>query len=569
MTIFEEINKIKIEDILTATWIRFSQHWDVLNLFDNWKPTDWWKADLVRWIVSNFSVHKTYRATWDRITFVMWQLWIDKWAAVIWFKETFKLSDDKKDNIPDLPFEDKKPTTKELIDIWIDTRKRILTKWNWLSKLNDDQINYLVSRWIDYLKVDKYIKNNLWYVCCSLYDEKWIITIQNRSITEKKFMIEKWTNSKWCFISDINKEIKKVYVVEWMFDFLTLAQFWVNTIWLKSVHDWLDMVRAFYKKWYEIILIPDNDDAWQTVIDNLKDIKFSLFDLKWYEVKDINELLISSELWEWIIEAIELDRTKEPKNIDMAFKKFDEIKTIFKQRWKLWQPWPFEILDKETQWIIEWKVYTIWWFSNTGKSQFSYEYARYFLKQWKKVVYISIEVDTWLLLWYIAKAYYKKQFDSILNWSSKIDRDDFSNLFLYDNISTLDWIIKTVELEKPDIVFIDFIQWINCSWQWEYEKMTMLAWEIQKMAIRNQCVVFNLSQVNNDSRDKEWSKVMLKWSWALFQSSDVIFILYEEMFDLKLAIAKNKFWKKWQVFILNIDFNTWVIKVNKELCKWF
>ena len=565
MTIFDQINQIKIEDILKSVWIRYSQKWNVLNLFENWNPTDWWKADTTTNIISDFANKRAY---WDRITFIMRHLAIDKWAAVIWFKDMFHLEDEKKE----LPAKEVLQSnlltnTSDNIENLKEVKRKVFDKWNSLTQLNDTQINYLGSRWIDYIKVKDYIKNNNWYVSCALYDELWIISIQNRSITEKKFMIEKWTNSKGCFLSSINKSNKIVYVTEWMFDFLSLAQFWVNTIWLKSVHDWLDMVRAFYKKWYEIVLIPDNDEAGNTIIENLKDIKFSLLKLAPYEVKDINELLVWSWMWNDIIELIESDREREPMNIDLAFKKFDWIKEIFLWRWKLWIDGPFKELDLETQWIIEWKVYTIWWFSNTWKSQFSYEYAQYFLRAWKKVAYFSIEVDTGLLLWYIAKAFYKREFNLILNWTVPLNKNDFKNLYLYDNINTLDWIIKTVELEKPDVVFIDFIQWFHCSWVWEYEKMTMLAGEIQKMAIRNNVIVFSLSQVNNDSRNKEWAQVMLKWSWALFQSSDVIFILYEDMREIKLTIAKNKFWKKWQNFNLKIDFNSWNIKITKDEIK--
>lgn len=71
--------------------------------------------------------------------------------------------------------------------------------------------------------------------------------------------------------------------------------------------------------------------------------------------------------------------------------------------------------------------------------------------------------------------------------------------------------------------------------------MTKIAGELQQLAIRNNIVVFNLSQVNNDSRNKEGGTVMLKGSGALFHSSDVIFILYEDSGQLKVMISKNKF----------------------------
>lgn len=90
-------------------------------------------------------------------------------------------------------------------------------------------------------------------------------------------------------------------------------------------------------------------------------------------------------------------------------------------------------------------------------------------------------------------------------------------------------------------MFLDFIQGFDCHGASEYEKMTKLATEIQQMAIRNNIVVFTLSQVNNDSRNKDGGSVTLKGSGALFASSDVIMILSEDGGEVKLTIAKNKF----------------------------
>lgn len=557
MNIFDQINYISLESILLRVWIQTKRVINTLYLYENWKATDWWKWDVIHWTVTDFSKERAY---WDRITFIMRYLNLGKRETVLWFKTNFWLTDETE--IKSSSLSTNKP---EIMENDKETKIKVQEKWDSLSVLNEEQISYLNDRAIDYTKVDKYIKNNNWYVSCALYDLKWIISIQNRSIVEKRFMIEKWTNSKWVFISDIDKDKKFVYVVEWMFDFLTLAQFTTNVIWLKSSNDWYEVVREFYNKWYKIILIPDNDDAWRFVINKLSDIKVSIFDLSWYEVKDINELLVESKWWEKLLSFIEEERTKEPLNIDWAFSKLEKIKDIYKNNnWRLWQSSPFLNIDKYTQWIIEWKVYTIWWFSNTWKSQFSYEYAQYFLKQWKKVAYFSIEVDTWLLLWYIAKAYYKQKFSDILWWTMEIKKDLFKNLYLYDNINSLDMLSKTIELERPDIVFIDFIQWFECQWNSEYEKMTKLATEIQHLAIKYNIVIFNLSQVNNDSRNKDGWSVTLKGSWALFHSSDVILIIHEDAWSLKLTIAKNKFWKKFKEFDLKIEFETGLISLTES-----
>lgn len=87
-------------------------------------------------------------------------------------------------------------------------------KWASLPPMNAEQRAYLKSRSIDPDKVSKYAKDNGGRVSCGIYDESGIITLQSRDINEKRFMIEKGTSSKGCFVSDINKDVKRAYVVE-------------------------------------------------------------------------------------------------------------------------------------------------------------------------------------------------------------------------------------------------------------------------------------------------------------------------------------------------------------------
>lgn len=567
MNIFDQINTIPLETILTGVGVAFKPVGNTLCLLENGNETDGWKWDIINWNVTDF-VGK--RAFGDRITFVMRYKNISKHDAVIWFRDTFHLIDDKKESsYEDSPQRLFPITQEQNMETTNEVKTDMLAKWNSFSSLNGEQIAYIKSREIDPEKVKKYIKNNSGYVSCAIYDLTGLISIQNRSVKEKKFIIEKGSNSRGCFLSDINKEVKLVYVVEWMFDFLTLAQHGVNVIGLKSAKDGLDVVRAFYARGYKIVLIPDADEAGQYMVKEFSDIKYSLLDLSVYEVKDINELATELKCGDGIIDLIESDRTREPINIDWAFEKLGTIQHVFQNNgWRLGTSSPFPLLDKYTQGIIKGKVYTIGGYSNTGKSQFSYEYAQYFLKQWKKVMYFSVEVDTGLLLAYIAKAYYKQNFQDILSGKLVLNKEYFKNLYLYDGISNLDIIIKTIELEKPDVVFLDFVQNLNCPGASEYEKMTKIAVDVQQMAIRNNMVVFSLSQVNNDSRNKDGASTTLKWSGSLFASTDVIFILFEEEWSLKLSITKNKFWKKNKTFDLKIDFETGNIVLNENYLGW-
>lgn len=153
--------------------------------------------------------------------------------------------------------------------------------------------------------------------------------------------------------------------------------------------------------------------------------------------------------------------------------------------------------------IIEGKVYTIGAFSNVGKSNFSYEYARHAIKAGKRVMYFSTEVDRGLLLCHLAKFVYRTSQDFIMKNPGQIDPSNFRNTLLYDNVRNLSDIDRMVRLERPDVVFIDFAQNVHCPGSSENERMTNYATTIQQMAIDTNATVFSLSQVNNASRFME------------------------------------------------------------------
>lgn len=576
MSIFDDINAIELWDVLSRLWIRYERHGNNLELYEWDKYTDGWRWDVNKWFIKDFAWK---RAEWDRITFVMAHLWLNKWEAVDWFVEKFSLEDSKwKSNTQisisnsDIIWMLAKNTEKaQELSAAQKASINITAKWESLPDLNEQQIEYLKSRMIDAEAVKAYVKDNHWFISCAIWNEQWrMISIQWRSSWEDKaYRIEKWTNSKWCFISDINREVRKVYVVEWMSDFLTIAQFWVNTIWMKSATDWESVVIEFFNRWYEIIMIPDTDEAWQNMLSKFESIKYSLMDLKPFNVKDINELLVQSQWsWEDLLDIIEEYRTKQPKNIDSAIAKFWELKTIFQSRWwKLGIESPFPVLDKYIWWIIEGKVYTIGAYANTGKSQFSYEFAQKLLSQWKKVGYFSLEVDSWMLFSYMVKARYKEDYKSILMGNIWFKRSDFENLYIYDNIRKFDQIRKTIELEKFDVVFIDYLQAISYPWTW-WEKTDNLMFDIQWTAIDNNCTVFLLSQVTNDSKwKKDWWEITLKWGGGIMSASDVVMTLAYDTWLLNLDIIKNKFGKRW-TFLVNYDFDKWVYKIMECAKEW-
>ncbi len=559
--IFDQINAIELNEVLDAVGIHYDVHGVNLELYQDNVATDGWRGDTVRWFIKDFS--GKWRAEWDRITFIMWYLSLEKWAAVNWYKEKFWLIDTPKTNEPSTI------SNSELLNIIgqapVAYKINIKNKWESLPDFNDAQRKYLISRWVDPDKIKGIAKNNNGYICCPIYDMTGMITLQSRSILAEgpRFMIEKGTNSKWVFMHKINKDRRVVFVVEWLMDYLSLVQFDPNVVWLKSATDGFDVVKEFYHRGYKIILIPDADEAGAGTIEKFSDIKYSIFDVGKYWVKDINELLCSWEYGSKIMDLIEDERKKEPINIDAAFEKFNFMKKRIKERWRLWFDGPFPIIDRYTQGVIEGKVYTIGAFSNTGKSQFSYAYVAHFLRQGKKIWYFSLEVDTGMLLSHVAKSYYKDHYTNIMMGNREVLREDFKNLFLYEDVFTVKDIHKITELEKFDIIFIDYIQALRGAWSSSVEKFEDIALGIQRIGIETQSVVYSISQVNNESRGKSGDTVMLKWSGAFFAASDVVFILSESSGFLQLDMTKNKFGKKTS-FVINPIFETWEFIVTQE-----
>jgi len=238
-----------------------------------------------------------------------------------------------------------------------------------------------------------------------------------------------------------------------------------------------------------------------------------------------------------------------------------------KRDWMLGIESPYPYIDKITSWIIRGKVYTIAGYSNTGKSKFSYNYVNHFLKAGKKVVFYSLEVDSGMVLWNLACNRYGKNFNELQ--LEDITQSHFKWLQIYDTCYNISDIIAITEREKPDIVFIDFVQNVQCSGSSEYERMSMIARDMQQMAIVYDVTVFSLSQLSNSAGrsvtmgDSDF--VPLKWAGELYASSDVIFLLHPDWSDaIQLSIIKNKYWPKENNIPFITNFSKWTFVLNKQ-----
>lgn len=283
----------------------------------------------------------------------------------------------------------------------------------------------------------------------------------------------------------------------------------------------------------------------------------------WYSWDMWNALDKIENISEYIFDI--KPQPQEEENLFIYVNAFEEFRDKIKSRkGMLWIPTIFPVIDKLTKWQQEWKVTTLVAYSNVWKSKLSYAYVSNFLKQGKKVMYLSLEVDKAMLFSNVLANYYDKNYYDILDPNFFYKMEDFEKLEIYDNIYKLEDIKNIIRVRSPDIVFIDFIQNIQASWT-ETEKMTTIAQEIQQLAIQTWISFFNLSQANNESRFKGWTDIQPKWSWAIFASTDLLFALSKEENQLYFTISKNKYWPTHKKFLLEPNETFTTFKISEEI----
>ena len=125
------------------------------------------------------------------------------------------------------------------------------------------------------------------------------------------------------------------------------------------------------------------------------------------------------------------------------------------------------------------------------------------LQSGKKVRISSLEVPRNILLLNLVSNYYgisssileTKDHDDKIREYSQIFNDQ---LIINDDIHTIGQIISDIQTSDCDAYFIDFVQNIGGKGNSEYERMTSVATEIQKAAVKSGKAIFDLSQVSNE-----------------------------------------------------------------------
>lgn len=525
----EQIKQISISDVADKLWLQYKLTGiNEYRFIDWWNLTDWWTMNTDKWLVRDHA--NKGRPQWDQFWFAKSYLRLDDKDTFIWFEESF----------------------------WLEKQQTISDIWRQCRQLDEKQVDYLKSRWVDYDKVRDVVRSYNWWIWCLVYDwemPKWLTARTLNQDHSKRFISASWFSTKWIYKHKIDSTKNYLIVVEWLIDFLTLRQFDTNVVWLKSASDWVEQIERLAQA-FDIIYIPDNDDSGESTKKQFEKINHKILELADFEYetvkyKDINDLYKDFSAWDEAPQIIEFIKSNAVYNspIKPLFQELENRQKVIKKQGKLGIDWPFKIYD-DCQWIIAGKVYWIAAYSNTGKSKLAYHHATEFLKMGKKVLFINLEVDSvWCLVNIISSM-------EMIDWYTvssehKPDKKLYKNLIVKDNIFTLDDIQTCVKSYQADIVFIDFVQNIDHKWS-DYEKHSTIARTIQRIAIETQCSIFSLMQLPNSALEKiktwNFDEVTIKWAGEYFASSDVIWLLSKDSdlqdWHLRYTCIKNKFWVK-------------------------
>lgn len=268
--------------------------------------------------------------------------------------------------------------------------------------------------------------------------------------------------------------------------------------------------------------------------------------LKYFEtiISEIDALRsnakISKSLWEEVFLKLECDMIEAKNN---------PVPT-------LWIKTGFNTIDSITDGFRKGTVTRLNAYPNTGKSKFSYNLTNNLIKQWKNGLYISLEVWQREVALNLSANWFGIDYYDLAKWRKIPDFSQYPKdlIKIVDDIRRMDEIEMMVEKTKPDFVVIDYVQKIRVDWTSIYEKMSEVANRIQDMAVRNNVMVFDLSQVTRWNKDfSKWDEIPSKWAWELVEAADIGLVLTRKTWDtfLELHVAKNKFGEN------NISISLW------------
>ena len=173
-------------------------------------------------------------------------------------------------------------------------------------------------------------------------------------------------------------------------------------------------------------------------------------------------------------------------------------------------------------------------FSNMGKSKFAYYLAHHLIKQSYKVMIVSTEVITPVVLANLLVYKNNWAFWDVVKRTVEPNADDvefYKGLEIYDAKTTKNK-LENVEalIDGHDVVFIDFVQGMKpkAASKDMYTSMTNYAFEVQELAQIKNCAIVDLSQISNEGLsdlNSDFGFIPYKYSGDLYSSTDIGILL--------------------------------------------
>lgn len=217
----------------------------------------------------------------------------------------------------------------------------------------------------------------------------------------------------------------------------------------------------------------------------------------------------------------------------------------------------FDELDKKLRGgFLRKELVVVGGFTGTGKSFLAGQMLLNIAKQGFKTAFISLEIsNSTVMARLVGQEANVHPIDIMTNNLSQQDRKRTTgaigkmsayNEYIdsYDNIYDLADILKVIRKGNFDFVVVDFIQNVMIQGTTEYERMSRVSLELQRVAKEKNCCVLVLSQVSNaTAKDKGNSQLEYKGSGAIAMVCDLGFFLvsdFDEMGTVKLLLKKNR-----------------------------
>ena len=228
----------------------------------------------------------------------------------------------------------------------------------------------------------------------------------------------------------------------------------------------------------------------------------------------------------------------------------------------------FSLVDEYTSGFVPGHLWVLAAYTNVGKTTLACQMVDNACASGAKIDFYSLEMT-------------EEEILSKMKWVSKNtnNADVLSHkLNIITKKTSIEQIVNNFnERSTPDVVFVDYLQLMDFSrGESEYEAMTRISKELQKLSIKKEVCIVVLSQVSNEgAANKNLDVMQLKGSGQIAASADKVLLLRRDIKDelsddessnnsySELVIRKNRQGRK-GVQLLNFNKKTGIFTEDQR-----